>query len=127
MADHENSSEPKVSAEIVKDKKKTKTKVETEGVFLPVLIEFTFTFSAIVLILLFLTVVSICLLTGATLLDIVIRTSVTMLVIGGLLILISRQISSDVLTASLVLEEEQVLPSSENFEGIEEFSPSEVQ
>ena len=120
MADNEKSSERQVSTEAGKDKKKK----ETDGIFLPILVEFTFTFSVIILILLFLTIIGVSLLTGAKLLDIVIRTSVTMLIIGGLLILISSQICSDVLTASIVQEEQS---DPQQFEELEVHSPSEVQ
>lgn len=79
MADIEKPSEQKPPAEAGKEK--IKKEKETEGVFLPVLVEFTFTFSAIILVLLFLTIIGVSLLTGTKLLDIIIRTSVTMLVV----------------------------------------------
>jgi len=118
MADNENLPEKPVSVEAGKDKKKKEKEKgkETEGVFLPVLVEFTFTFSVIVLVLLFLTMISVSLLTGTKLLDIVIRTSVTMLVIGVLLMLITRQISSDVLNASVVQATEAIQKQSDELE-----------
>ncbi len=45
-------------------------------------------------------------LTGATLLDLILRTSVALLAVGGLLIFISSQISSGMLAASLAEQEE---------------------
>ena len=107
MADNEDSSELQVSADAGNKKK------ETNDLFLPALVEFVFTFSAIILILLFLTVVGTLLITRATLLDIIIRTGVAMLVIGGLLMLISRQVFLDVLKARDVVEEKLDPQSSE--------------
>jgi hypothetical protein len=126
MADNENSPDQKSPSKVVKEKKKKER--ETEGLFLPLLVEFTFTFSAILLILLFLTIISVSLLTGTKLLDIVIRTSVAMLVIGGLLMLISHQISLDVLNVNNVKEEAVQIQSEEPkaSEEVENYSPSEV-
>ena len=93
-----------VKAKPVKEKKK---KVVSDGVFLPVLVEFTYTFSVIILILLFLSVVSVSLLTGTKLLDIVIRTSVSMTVVGSLLLMLSRQVSMDVISASILEKKEK--------------------
>lgn len=119
-----NETPSKQQALAVKEKEK-KVK-ETDGVFLPVLVEFTFAISAIVLSILFLTVISISLLTGAKLLDIVIRTSVTILLIGGLLILISRQISLDVVNSTIAQEEEAKQKESETKES-EQAQPDQVQ
>jgi hypothetical protein len=131
MADSENPSEQQesVEEENKNNKKNKKKKEETNDVHLPVLVEFTYTFSSIILILLFLTMVSISFLTGATLLDTVIRTSITMLIIGGLLIYISRQISSGILTANIVQNEKSSEQQSEEMmhDGIENHTPSEVQ
>ena len=99
MADNNNSSEQQVSAEAGKDEK------GSDGIILPVLVEFAFTFSVILLILLFLTIIIISLLTGTKLFDIVIRTGVTMLVIGGLLVFISRQLFLGVSNARFEYEE----------------------
>jgi hypothetical protein len=63
----------------------------------PVLIEFTITLCAIILVIVFLTIVVMSFLTGATLLDFVIRTSISILILGSLLTLIARQISSGML------------------------------
>jgi len=93
-----------VKAKPVKEKKK---KVVSDGVFLPVLVEFTYTFSVIILILLFLSVVSVSILTGTKLLDIVVRTSVSMMVVGSLLLMLSRQVSMDVISASILEKKEK--------------------
>jgi len=106
MAENENSSdESQVSADAGNNKKKKEKKKETNDLFLPALVEFMFTFSAIILVLLFLTIVGTLLITRATLLDIIIRTGGAMLVIGGLLMLISRQVFLDVMNTRNVVEE----------------------
>jgi len=93
--------------------KQPKEKKDTENVQLPVLVEFAYSISAIVVILASLTVAIVSLVKGATLIDLVIRTSVTILVIGGLFMLFSWQVSAGVLKASLAeLEEKQELEKS---------------
>ena len=72
----------------VKPVKQKKKENVTDTFFLPVLVEFSYTFSVIILILLFLTVVSVSVLTGTKLIDIFFRTTVSMLVVGGLLLMI---------------------------------------
>lgn len=90
-------------AKPVKQKKK-----ETETVTLPVLIEFIFTFVAIFLILVFLTMVIVAWLTQVTLFDFVLRTSVAILALGSLLLLLARQVATDVFRANQAeLEEEK--------------------
>jgi hypothetical protein len=123
MAENEKTLEKPPPVEAGKKKKETKT----DGVFLPVLLEFTFTFSVILLILLFLTMISVSVLTGTSLLNTVIRTSVTMLIIGSLLILISRQVSSEVLNANNVQEKKTDPSQFEELKGIEPKSSSEAQ
>lgn len=93
-----------VPAKRVKEKKK---QVVSDGVFLPVLVEFTYTFSVIILIFLFLTVLGVSILTGTKLLDIVVRTSVSMMVVGSLLLMLSRQVSMDVISASILEKKEK--------------------
>ncbi len=102
----ENVNVPPSEQQVPAAKSKANKKNESDGAMLPILVEFTFTFSAVILSILFLTVVSILVLSGAKLLDIVIRTSITMLVIGGLLILISQQIAQDYMNSTLVQEDE---------------------
>ncbi len=97
----------------VKQKKKEKV---ADTFFLPVLVEFTYTFSVIILILLFLTVVSVSVLTGTKLIDIFFRTTVSMLVVGGLLLMISRQVSMDVLSANITEKEEKEKKEKERLE-----------
>jgi hypothetical protein len=87
-----------------KSRQPGKNKKESSGVRLPLLVEFAFTVSAILLLLLGLTMVGISFITGASLLSLVIRTSVALLVMTGLLMLISSQISAGMLNASLVSE-----------------------
>lgn len=90
-----------------KPRKEKKPKApKTDGVQLPVLVEFTYTISIILLILLGLAMIVISFLTGASLLNLVLRTSVAILVMGSLLMLIASQVSSGVLQASLVEQEE---------------------
>lgn len=102
----ENVNVPPSEQQVPAAKSKANKKNESDGAMLPILVEFTFTFSAVILSILFLTVTSILILSGAKLLDIVIRTSITMLVIGGLLILISQQIAQDYMKSTLVQEDE---------------------
>ncbi len=90
MADNEISLERQDPAEAAKEADQSKK----DGVKSPLLIEFTITVSAIILVVVFLTVVGISLVTGATLLDFVFRTSISILVLGGLLVMITRQISN---------------------------------
>ncbi len=70
------------------------------GVHLPVLVEFIFTFSVILLSVLFLAMSIVAWVTHTSLIDFVLRTGVSVLVQGSLLILISRQVSTGVLKAS---------------------------
>lgn len=107
MAENQNPSESQ-AADAGKDKKKA------DDLFLPTLVEFTFTASAIILIILFLTIVGVSLVAGAKFLDIVIRASVAMLVVGSLLMFISRQVFLGVLNAhSVVKEKSDQQPSEE--------------
>jgi len=73
----------------------------------PVLIEFTITLCAAILVTVFLTIVMMSLLTGTTLLDFVIRTSISILIIGSLLTLIARQVSSGMLISTVPVERKQ--------------------
>jgi hypothetical protein len=98
------------SAGVRKDKK------DIAGVQLPVLVEFTYTMSSILLIFLALTMIGISFVTGASLLHLVVRTSVAILVMGGLLMLVSSQISTGVMSGSLVEQEEPHKTQTETFE-----------
>jgi uncharacterized membrane protein len=86
---------------------KAKKQKENDGIQLPVLVEFMVTFSAIFLVLVFFAIVGISLITGTTLLDFVARTSVSILVIGSLLVIITRQISFGMLKSSMTIDEEK--------------------
>jgi hypothetical protein len=106
----ENAPAPEASAKLPKEKNEKKTKEkkpsQVDGVQLPVLVELTYSVSVILLIFVSLAVITVSVLTGVSLLNLVIRTSVTILALGSLLILISSQVSSGVLQASLVEQEE---------------------
>lgn len=132
MAENEN------PAALVKPESKpakaTKPKKEMDGIQLPILVEFIVAFSVILLILVFLAMTAISWLTNATLLDFALRTSVTLLVLGSLLMLISRQVSTGMLSASPVEQEtvqKQASPAqsetSESPENTETHSTSETQ
>ncbi|HEX2993903.1 MAG TPA: hypothetical protein VHP14_03710 [Anaerolineales bacterium] len=90
-------------AEPVKPKKEKKS---SGGVRLPFLLEFTYTISMLVLIFLALTVLVTSFLSGAGLFTVVLRTVVAVIVVGGLLMLISSQISSGLLFAAKIEQEE---------------------
>ena len=111
----EEPSAPKPSAKAPKEKKKKeKQKLSVETVQLPVLVELTYSASTILLIFVSLAVIIVSVLTGASLLNLVIRTSVAILVMGSLLILIFSQVSSGMLQASLMEQEEsQKAPAEE--------------
>lgn len=115
---------PKKSA-----KKSARPKKEVNGVQLPVLVEFTYTISVLLLIVLALTIVVISVLNGANLVTLVLRTSVAIFVMGGLLTFISAQISSGLLFSSLVEQEEYEKKQSEELEkssGIEDTYKAEA-
>ena len=94
-------------------KKATKAKKEPEGGYLPVLVELTFTLSAILIVVVFLTIVSISIYNGASLLDTVIRTGVSLLVLGMLLIPLARQIAIGVMTPGSAMKESMNEPKEE--------------
>jgi hypothetical protein len=79
---------------------------EIEGVRLPILVEFTYTISLLILLVLGLTIAVTSFLHGVGLFAVVLRTGLAMLVIGSLLMLIASQVSSGMLFASLVEQEE---------------------
>lgn len=114
LPDQQNSAESKKL--VAKPPKVRKKEKEVESVRLPFLVEFTYTISTILLILFGLTVIGISFITGASLLNLVIRTSVAILVMGSLLMLISSQISSGVLSAILLEQEENDKSKSEESE-----------
>lgn len=67
---------------------------------LPVLIDLIFTFSVSLLVLVFVAMFLVSWLTDATLRDFVLRTSIALSVLGSLLLVIFRQVSTGVLNAS---------------------------
>ena len=95
VADNDILLDRQPSADVEVEKKAGK---KAESVRLPLLAEFTITLSAIIVVIVFLTIVVNSLLRGVTLMDFVIRTSISILVVGGLLTLIARQITSGLLS-----------------------------
>jgi hypothetical protein len=98
MADNEISLDRQIPAKA--EPQAVEVKKKKEDVRLPLLVEFTITLCVIVLVIVFLALVVMSVLKGSTLLDFVIRTSISILIIGSLLTLISRQISSGMLDAT---------------------------
>lgn len=105
MTDKEISLDRQAPAEVKKPVEKSAKKKDADSAPLPVLVEFTVTVSVIFLVLVFFTIVGVSLFTGATLLDFVIRTSISLLVLGILLTLIARQVSFGMLKVSTNTEE----------------------
>lgn len=106
----------KAKIKIAKPKKEKKEKKETNTVQLPVLVEFTYTISIVLLIVLALTIFVISFLNGASLFTLVLRTGVTIFVMGGLLTFISSQVVSGLLFSSKVEQEEYEKKQSEEME-----------
>jgi len=98
-------SKPKLGTKVNTKKPKKEKVVEKDQ--LPVLVELAYTVSVIVVILATLLVMLVSIFTQASLLDLIIRTSVTIVVIGGLAMVISWQISAGMLAASLEEQEEE--------------------
>ena len=90
MAKAENSEGKKPAIEI--EKKADKAPKAGDTSYLPPLLEFSFSFSSVFVVIVFLVIITSLLLNGANPLDMVIRTGVSLLVLGGLLVLINRQI-----------------------------------
>ena len=132
MADKTKSPEPQLPAETgkkaakVKKQKQVKPKAEADAVRLPVLVELTITLCAIFLVIVFFIMIGVSVVAGAKLFDLVIRTSISILIIGFLLILIARQVSMGMISASLAVEEEAQQKQSEEKNDLETQSPSEV-
>lgn len=119
MTENENPTEQQETAD--KNATKAKKKDETDGFHLPVLVEFTYTFSVVFLVFVFLAMASISWITGTTLVDFMLRTSTAVLVLGGLLITVSRQVATGVFNASIVdLIDVKKNPSSKKTENPEE-------
>ena len=101
---------PETPAKPRKEKKekknKEKKKTQADDMQLPVLVELTYSISVILLIIVGLAVIVVSVLTGASLLNIILRTSAAMLSMGSLVVLIFHQVSMGVLQARLVEQEE---------------------
>lgn len=114
MADNEKPPEPgkpdaaEKPAETGKPVKAPKAPkpAKKDDVHLPVLVEFTVLVAIFIIVLVFFTVAGVSILTGATLLDFVVRTSITLLVIGVPVVFLAQQVTSG-LTVSDVLSEEK--------------------
>lgn len=130
MADKTKSPEPQLPAETgkkaAKVKKQKQVKPKADVVRLPVLVELTITLCAIFLVIVFFIMIGVSLVAGAKLFDLVIRTSISILIIGFLLILIARQVSMGMISASLAVEEEAQQKQPEEKNDLETQSPSEV-
>lgn len=105
MTDNEISLDRQIPVEAKKPAVEGKKK--KEDVRLPLLVEFTITLCVIILVIVFLTIVVMSALKGSTLLDFVMRTSISILIIGILLTLIARQISSSMLISTVPEEQKQ--------------------
>jgi outer membrane biosynthesis protein TonB len=116
----ENPPAPGTPAKPRKEKKekpkKEKKPLPVNDVHLPVLVELTYSISVLLLILVGLSVVIVSVLTGASLLNLVLRTSAAMLAMGCLLVVIFYQVSSGSLQASLAEQEESQKKSAEEIE-----------
>ena len=94
-------------------RKPKKEKKAPSGTRLPFLVEFVYTISILILIVLALMIIVTSILTGASLLALVLRTAVAIVVMGSLLMFISSQISSGLLFAMKVEQEEAQKASEE--------------
>lgn len=94
-----------------KSPKEEKQKRQSDGMYLPVFVEFTFAGSMILLISVFLVMAALSIMTGASLLDFILRTGAAMGVLGILLMLISREISEGVLNSNLAGIEDKIQQS----------------
>lgn len=105
MADIDNSPELQYAAEPSKKAEKEKKEEKVQKEPLPLLVEFTITVCAIILVVTFFTITGVSLLTGKNLLAFVLRTSISTLVIGGLLTLIARQVMKGMFASGAPVEE----------------------
>jgi hypothetical protein len=111
---------PETPAKPRKEKKEKKNKeTQPDDMHLPVLVELTYSISVILLIFVGLAVTVVSVLTGASLLNIILRTSAAMLSMGSLVVLIFHQVSTGVLQASIVEQEEAQKAHSEESENHE--------
>jgi hypothetical protein len=99
--------------------KKEKKKPQADEVQLPILVELTYSVSILFLIFVGLAMIVVSVLTGANLLNLILRTSAALLFVGSLVVLIFHQVSSGVLQASLVEQEEARKAQPEESENLE--------
>lgn len=99
--------------------KKEKKKPQADDVQLPILVELTYSVSILFLIFVGLAMIVVSVLTGASLLNLILRTSAALLFVGSLVVLIFHQVSSGVLQASLVEQEEARKVQPEESENLE--------
>ncbi len=99
---------PEVNAEVqpTAAAKPKNEKKQPNGTRLPFLLEFIYSIATLVLIFLALAVIITSYLAGASLFFIVLRTGVATIILGSLLIVIARQISSGLLFAVRIEQEE---------------------
>jgi hypothetical protein len=93
--------------------RKVKKRTQTDDTPLPYLIELTYTISVLLLIFVGLAMIIVSVLTGASLPNLILRTTAAMLAMGSLVALIYHQVSSGVLQASRIEQEEAVRKQAE--------------
>jgi hypothetical protein len=103
LEDPKNEKAEKAAKAEKKPKKPKKVKGASD---LPLLVELAFSLPVIVTIAVDLAVILVSLLSKATLVDILVRTMVTTIVIGALLLMVSWMLSTGALTAAYKLQEE---------------------
>lgn len=128
MAENEKPPEqqpPAAAAKVEKPAKPPKAPKKpkaNEGLYLPVLAEFVISFAIIFLVVVFLAMSTASWWSGATLLDFVLRTGAALLVLGSLLVLVSRQVTKGVLNASQAEMEEARQKAAIEAEAAAQFS-----
>jgi hypothetical protein len=128
----EQPSEQQPPAEAARPEKKAKPPKapkqpkKADGRPLPALVELTFTVSVALLVLVFLAMFLISWLTDATLRDFVLRTSVALLVLGSLLLVVFRQVSTGVVKAGQAELDEAQKQAAETAEKDAQAVPAEA-
>ncbi len=99
---------PEVNAEVqpAEAAKPKKEKKQPSGTRLPFLVEFTYSISTLLLIFLAMAVLITSYLAGANLFFMILRTGVAVTALGSLLVVIAKQISSGLLFAARIEQEE---------------------
>jgi hypothetical protein len=98
--------QPAEAAKPGKPVKQKKEKKQSGGARLPFLLEFTYTIATLILIFLAFAIIINSFLAGASLFTVILRTTAAVVVIGSLLMLILSQISSGLLFAVKIEQEE---------------------